>query len=55
MVALDGIYDGEIDDATENDGTIDVRGWNEDMADVEMDWRLCVTLTEILTQEHDDN
>jgi len=46
MVALDGLYDGEIDDAEENNGTIDVWGWTEDMAEGEMDWRLCVTLTE---------
>lgn len=46
MVALDGLYDGEIDDAPELDGAIDVWGWTEDMAEGEMDWRLCVTLTE---------
>lgn len=45
MVALDGLYNGEIDDATENDGTIDVWGWTEDMPEGEMDWRLCVTLS----------
>jgi hypothetical protein len=45
MVALAGLYDGEIDDATENDGTVDVWGWTEEMAEGEMDWRLCVTLT----------
>ena len=46
MVSLDGIYDGEIDDATENDGTIDVWGWTEAKAEGEMDWRLKVTLLE---------
>lgn len=45
-MALADIYDGEIDSANENDGTIDVWGWTEDMADGEMEWRLKVTLTE---------
>lgn len=43
--ALHAIYDGEIDSAKENDGTIDVWGWTEGMAEGEMDWRLKVTLT----------
>ena len=45
-MALADIYDGEIDSANENDGTIDIWGWTEDMADGEMEWRLKVTLTE---------
>lgn len=45
MVALDAIYyDGEIDSATENTGEIDVWGWQDGMANGEMEWRLCVTL-----------
>lgn len=44
-MALSDIYDGEIDSANENDGTIDVWGWTEGMAEGEMDWRLKVTLT----------
>lgn len=41
---LNGIYDGEIDYVTENDGTIDVWGWTEDMPEQDTEWRLYVTL-----------
>lgn len=45
LAELATIYDGEIDDSQENDGTYGVWGWTEDMAEGEMDWRLNVTLT----------
>ena len=45
LVLVDAIYDGEVDHATENDGTVDVWGWTEEMDEGEMDWRLRVTLT----------
>jgi len=44
MVALDGFYDGEIDDAQENDGTIDVWGYDADAPEGEMEWRIKVRL-----------
>jgi len=46
LAALYGLYGGEIDDAIENDGTLDVWGWTGDMAGSEMDWRLRVKLNE---------
>lgn len=45
LAELASLCDGEIDSTTENDGSHDVWGWTEGMADGEMDWRLCVTLT----------
>lgn len=42
---LNAIYDGEIDDSQENDGSYSVWGYTDDMADGEMDWRINVTLT----------
>ena len=48
MVVIDGLYDGNIDDRTENDGTIDVWGWTDAMeATAETEWRLSVTLSRI--------
>ena len=37
-------YDGEIDSAWENDGTLDIWGYQEDAPAGQMDWRLRVTL-----------
>ena len=45
IAALNALYDGEIDDARENDGTIDVWGYSAHAPEGEMDWRLRVTLT----------
>lgn len=45
MATLDGLYNGEMDTRTDHGGAVDVWGWTEDMAEGEMDWRLCVTLT----------
>lgn len=36
--------DDDTDSATENDGTLDMWGWNNETLDGNMDWRLCVTL-----------
>lgn len=36
-------YDGEIDSAWENDGSLDIWGYDEDAPAGEMDWRLKVT------------
>jgi hypothetical protein len=44
MVDLAVLYDGEIDQSLENDGSVDVWGWTAGMAAGEMEWRLCVTL-----------
>lgn len=41
---LNAIYDGEIDDSQENDGSYGIWGYTDDMAESEMDWRLNVTL-----------
>ena len=41
-IALHELYDGEIDATTENDGTIDV--WGYETIDRHV-WRLCVRLT----------
>lgn len=37
------VYDGDVDHATENDGSHDVWGWPG--GDSEMEWRLKITLT----------
>lgn len=44
LAELGSLYDGEIDSARENDGSYDVWGWTEGMAEGEMDWRLNVTI-----------
>jgi hypothetical protein len=44
LAELASIYDGEIDDARENDGSYGVWGWQEGMAAGEMEWRINVTL-----------
>lgn len=55
LADLAAIYDGEIDDARENDGTYGAWGWTEDMAEGEMDWRLNIRLaTKRITAENFD-
>ena len=43
LTDLHEIYDGDIDEARENDGDIDVWGCKD--GSETMEWRLCVTLT----------
>jgi len=43
-LAIDELYDGEFDTAIENDGTIDIWGFQEDAPAWSMDWRINVRL-----------
>lgn len=39
-------YDGEIDSAWENDGSLDIWGYQEDAPDGQMDWRLRISFVD---------
>lgn len=44
VAELHSLYDGEVDSARENDGTIDVWGYRAEAPEGEMEWRLRVAL-----------
>lgn len=44
MADIASVYEGDVDHATENDGSHDVWGWPG--GDSEMEWRLKITLTD---------
>ncbi len=43
MADIASVYEGDLDHATENDGSYDIWGWPG--GDSEMEWRINVTLT----------
>ena len=44
LVALDELWEGDIDSVVENDGTVDVWDCGSSSGEADMDWRLSVTL-----------